>query len=86
MKNDIYFFETYKTGEINSRLGSDITQAKSAVSNNVTFLLRNILTIMGNIVVLMAMSWKLTLLVLVIVPAYGLVTMIHNRKTEQYVR
>lgn len=76
----------YKTGEINSRLGSDINQAKSAVSNNITFLLRNMMTIIGNIFVLMAMSWKLTLLVLVIVPIYGIVTIIHNRKTKKYMR
>jgi ABC-type multidrug transport system fused ATPase/permease subunit len=86
IRNDMYFFEQYKTGDINSRLGNDINQAKSAVSNNVTFLLRNLLTIIGNIFVLMFMSWKLTMLVLIIVPIYGLVTIIHNRKTKQFTR
>lgn len=86
VRNDMYFFEQYKTGDLNSRLGNDINQAKSAVSNNITFLLRNLLTIIGNIFVLMFMSWKLTMLVLIIVPIYGFVTMIHNRKTKQLTR
>ncbi len=71
---------------MNSRLGNDINQAKSAVSNNITFLLRNLITILGNIIVLMFMSWRLTLLVLIIVPLYGAVTIIHNRNTKKLVR
>lgn len=86
IRNDMYFFEQYKTGELNSRLGSDINQAKAAVSNNITFLLRNLLTIIGNIFVLMFMSWRLSMLVLVIVPIYGFVTVVHNRKTKELTR
>ena len=67
-------------------MGNDINQAKSAISNNITFLLRSILTTIGNICILMFMSWKLSLMVLILVPLYMLITSIHNRKTKVLVR
>lgn len=84
--NDIYFFEKYKSGELNSRVGNDINQAKSAISNNITFLLRSIVTTIGNICILIFMSWKLSLMVLALVPLYMLITSIHNRKTKMLVK
>jgi ABC-type multidrug transport system fused ATPase/permease subunit len=68
MRNDVYFFEQYKSGELVSRLGTDINQAKSAVSTNLTFLIRNIFTIVANIIIIFVMSWKLSLAVTTIIP------------------
>ncbi len=79
IKNDMYFFEQYKSGEFVSRLGTDINQAKSAISNNLTFLIRNFLTIISNIVILFVMSWKLTLAMMAILPFYIAVTIYYNR-------
>jgi len=84
--NDLNFFEIYKTGELISRLGNDINQAKSAISNNLTFLIRNLITIFGSIFILFMMSWKLTLIVLTIVPMYAFVTMQYTRKAKVLVR
>ena len=80
------FFEIYKTGELISRLGNDVNQAKSAISNNLTFLIRNVINIVGSIVILFIMSWKLTLIVLTIVPIYAFVTMQYTRKAKILVR
>ena len=79
IKNDMYFFEQYKSGEFVSRLGTDINQAKSAISNNLTFLIRNFVTIISNIVILFVMSWKLTLAMMAILPFYIAVTIYYNR-------
>ena len=84
--NDMYFFEMYKSGELNSRIGNDINQAKSAISSNLTDLLKSIVTVSSNICILMFMSWKLSLLILILIPLYVLVTSLHNRKTKMLVR
>lgn len=76
----------YKTGELISRLSNDINQAKSAISNNLTYLIRNIVNIIGSIVLLFMMSWKLTLIVLTIVPIYAVVTLQYTRKAKLLVR
>lgn len=73
----------YKTGELVSRLGNDINQAKSAISNNLTFLVRNVITIIGSIVILFMMSWRLTLVVLTIVPLYAFTTLQYTRKAKE---
>lgn len=86
MGNDLNFFEIYKTGELISRLSGDINQAKSAISNNLTFLLRNVITIIGSVTILFLMSWKLTFIVLTIVPVYAFVTMQYTRKAKILVR
>ena len=86
LKNDMFFFEKYKTGELISRLRTDINQAKSVISNNLTFLLKNILTIVGNIIILFMMSWKLTLCVLVVVPFYAFIVFQCTKKTKMLVK
>lgn len=43
-------------------------------------------TIVGNIVVLLIISWKLTLYVLLIVPMYAIITLVYNRKNKALVR
>lgn len=86
IKNDMYFFEQYKSGEFVSRLGNDINQAKSAVSNNLTFLTRNIVTIIGNIIFLFVMSWKLTLSVMTILPFYLAVTIYYSKRYKPLVK
>jgi ABC-type multidrug transport system fused ATPase/permease subunit len=86
IKNDMYFFEQYKTGEFVSRLGNDINQAKSAVSNNLTFLIKNFVTILANIVFLFVMSWKLTLSVMTILPFFVAVTIYYSKRFKPLVK
>lgn len=82
----MFFFEQHKTGELISRLGNDINEAKSAITNNLTFLLRNVIVILGTVVALFIMSWKLTFIVLSIVPIYAFVTQQYTRKSKLLVR
>ena len=86
IKNDVNFFEIYKSGELISRLNNDINQAKSAISNNLTFLIRNIVNIIGTLIVLFVMSWRLTFIVLTIVPIYAFVTLQYTQKAKKLVK
>lgn len=82
LTNDIHFFEIYKSGELNSRVGNDINEAKSAAGNKIADLIRSIITTIANICIIMFMSWKLGLLILMLLPLYALVTTIHNNRTK----
>lgn len=86
IRNDINFFEIYKTGELISRLNGDINQAKSAVSNNLTFLIRNLVTITTTIILLLVINWKLTFIVMTIVPVFAFVTLQYTRKAKILVK
>ncbi len=65
---DIGFFESIRTGEVISRLTTDTTLLQSVVGSTLAISVRNLLLIIGGIVMLLITSLKLTLLVLVGVP------------------
>ncbi len=67
-------------------MGNDINQAKSAVSDNLTFLTRNFVTIIANIIFLFVMSWKLTLSVMMIMPFYTAVTIFYSKRYKPLVK
>ncbi|WP_376874912.1 ABC transporter transmembrane domain-containing protein [Albirhodobacter sp. R86504] len=63
------FFERILTGEIISRITTDTTLILSVIGSSVSVALRNVLILIGGLVMLMLTSAKLTGLVLLIVPA-----------------
>jgi ATP-binding cassette subfamily B protein len=62
------FYEKIMTGEVLSRLTTDTTVVLSVIGSSVSIALRNILTLIGGLVLLFFTSAKLTALVLVGVP------------------
>ena len=63
------FYERMMTGEVISRLTTDTTLVLSVIGSSVSVALRNVLTLVGGLILLAFTSVKLTLLVLLIVPA-----------------
>ncbi len=63
------YFEKILTGEVLSRITTDTTLILSVLSSSVSVAMRNVLTLVGGLVLLMLTSTKLALLVLLIVPA-----------------
>ncbi len=63
------YFEKLMTGEVLSRITTDTTLILSVIGSSVSVALRNVLTLVGGLVLLALTSWKLTGLVLLIVPA-----------------
>ena len=86
ISNDMYFFEQHKSGELMSRLSSDVNQAKSAVSNNLTFLIRNSVIIISNIIILFTLSLKLTLFIMLLVPIYSFITRQYSKRSKVLVK
>ncbi len=62
------FFEERKLGELLSRIGSDLSQVQTTITNRLPEGIRATIAFFGTLVVLLFMNWKLTLLALVIVP------------------
>ena len=65
---DIAFFDGQKTGELVNRLASDTTVVQRATTVNVSMLMRYALTVLGAIGILFFTSWKLTVVMLALVP------------------
>ena len=68
MTQEIGFFDTRRTGELTNRLASDTTVLQNAVTVNISMALRYALQALGAIGILMWTSWRLTLVMLAVVP------------------
>src|SRR5665213_489599 len=62
------YFEMTKTGEVLSRLTTDTTLLQTVIGSSVSLALRNLLILLGGLVMLAVTSVKLTAIVLAVVP------------------
>lgn len=77
---DIAFFDSNKTGALTNRLASDTTVLQNAVTVNLSMALRFTLSGLGSIFILLFTSWKLTLVMLSVVPIVAFCATIYGRK------
>ncbi len=80
------FFERIMTGEVLSRITTDTTLILSVIGSSVSIALRNLLMLVGGLVMLMLTSGKLTGLVLLIVPAIVVPIIVLGRKLRRLSR
>jgi subfamily B ATP-binding cassette protein MsbA len=67
-KLSLGFFVQRRVGELVSRMSSDVTALRSALTNNVNVLIQQSLIMVGAIVVMLALNWRLSLFILVLTP------------------
>lgn len=65
------FFTSTRTGEIQTRLISDVSGVQGVVSATLTDALSNIAIIISTVVAMFIIDWRLTLLALVLVPIFA---------------
>lgn len=80
------FFETTRTGEILSRLTADTSLVQTVVGSSASVALRNILLLIGGLVMLAITSPKLTFYVLAVVPVIVLPIVIFGRRVRKLSR
>ena len=73
------FFATRRTGELISRLSSDVSVVRMTLVNNLASFLSNALTLVGSIVLIIAVNWRLTLVVLIVFPIATLIARFYSR-------
>jgi len=76
------YFETTKTGDVLSRLTTDTELLQTVIGSSLSLALRNLLTLVGAIVMLAVTSPKLTAIVLVVVPAVVVPIILFGRRVR----
>ncbi|MCK1798342.1 ABC transporter ATP-binding protein/permease [Streptomyces sp. XM4193] len=66
----IAFFTRTRTGALVSRLNNDVIGAQRAFSDTLSGVVGNIVTVLLTLVVMLQLSWQITLLSLVLLPAF----------------
>jgi ATP-binding cassette, subfamily B, bacterial MsbA len=79
----LHFFERRKTGEITSRLTSDVSTVQAAVSQAVAQFVNQGVSLLGGVVVLFVINAQLTLVMLAILPAVIVATAIFGRRLRR---
>ncbi|MGV2435525.1 MAG UNVERIFIED_CONTAM: hypothetical protein LVT10_12120 [Anaerolineae bacterium] len=67
----IDFFANHRVGELVSRLTSDVTVMRNALTNNVNMLFQQLFIAIGSVVVMVYTNWRLSLFILVLTPLIG---------------
>ncbi len=83
LDQEIAFFDERRTGELTSRLSSDASILQSAVSANISMVLRNVATAIGGIGFLLYTSPRLTALILSVVPAIAIGAVLYGRSIRK---
>jgi ATP-binding cassette, subfamily B, multidrug efflux pump len=78
------FFDARTHGEILSRVTNDIDTIATTLQQSLTQLITSVVTIVGVIVMMLTISPLLTLIVLVTMPLYGVVTGVVARRSQRY--
>ena len=77
------YFTDHRTGEIVSRITNDVTQLQAAITNDLVALLRQVLTLVGAVILLFWLDWRLTLVILMGVPFITLTMVWLGRKIRR---
>ena len=84
IKLPMSFFSQKRVGELNSRIGSDITQIQDTLTSTIAEFLRQFILIIGGVILLATQSLKLTLMMLAVVPLVAVAAVIFGRFIRKY--
>jgi ABC-type multidrug transport system fused ATPase/permease subunit len=73
------FFASRRVGELNSRISSDVSVIQETLTTTIAEFIRQIIIIIGSIVLLSMISVKLTLFILATVPVIALVAVVFGK-------
>ncbi|MBL0074707.1 MAG: ATP-binding cassette domain-containing protein [Rhodocyclaceae bacterium] len=80
------WFEAGRTGDVISRLTSDTTQLESVIGSSMSIALRNLLMLIGGLVMLFTTSLKLSFMVIAGVPLVVAPIMLFGRRVKKLAR
>uniref|UniRef100_A0A0K0EEZ9 ATP-binding cassette sub-family B member 9 n=1 Tax=Strongyloides stercoralis TaxID=6248 RepID=A0A0K0EEZ9_STRER len=87
MRNDLFrsltqqeigFFDEADTGSISSRLTSDCERMSSLISTNLNVFMRNTVMLIGALVFMFCMCWRLALVTVIAVPLLGFISKVYG--------
>jgi ATP-binding cassette subfamily B protein len=80
------FFEVTRTGEVLSRLTTDTSVLQTVVGSSLSMALRNTLLLIGGMIMLAVTSFKLTAIVILLVPVVLVPILVFGRKVRRLSR
>ncbi len=85
-RQPIAFFTRAQTGSLVSRLNSDVIGAQQAITSTLSSVVANALTLILVLVVMVKLSWLVTVVALVLLPAFVIPARLVGRRLQRYTR
>ena len=73
------FFNQRRTGELVSRVMNDVSNIRGVLTADVAGLLQQVLTFVGSLAVILYLEWRLTILMILLVPTVSITSVILGR-------
>lgn len=84
VKLPMAFFSQKRVGELNSRISNDISQIQDTLTTTIAEFLRQFILIIGSFAMLASINWKLTILMISVVPIVGVAAVIFGKFIRKY--
>ncbi|MHA1125722.1 MAG: ABC transporter ATP-binding protein [Candidatus Heimdallarchaeota archaeon] len=82
MKLKYYDNTTY--GEVLSRLTNDVDAINQTLSQSLTQIITSIITVIGVLIMMFTISWKMTLVIMAVIPISGLLMVVIVKRSQKY--
>lgn len=83
---DLRFFANHRTGDLTSRLTNDVGAVRDAVTQALAELLTQSLSLVGSVVLMVVLNWRLSLIIFVVVPLVTGLAIYFGRKIRALAR
>lgn len=85
-KLPLSYFDTQSHGDVLSRVTNDVDNISVNLTSTVSQVLNSLVNIVGVLFMMFTISWKLTLISLIVIPMSGLVAAITVKKSQKHFR
>ena len=79
----VSYFVKRRTGEVMSRMTNDVTTIENIVTDLPATIIQQSIRLLGGIVIILYMNWKLTFMILILAPALALFARVFGRKLKK---
>ena len=85
-RQSLRFFSNSRTGDLTSRLTNDVGSVRSAVTDALSNLLTQSLSLLGSVTLMVVLNWRLSLIIFLVVPAVTGFAVFFGRKIRALAR
>lgn len=81
-KLSLTYHDTAKTGDLISRVTSDIDSVQTFIVSGLLGILVNVITVIGMIIAMLCINWKFTLIALAVMPVLAVIVFVYTKKAK----
>ena len=78
------YFDNTTQGEVLSRITNDVDTVSQTLNQSLSQIITSVVTVLGVLVMMLSISWKMTLVALLIIPLSMMIVMLVVRQSQKY--